>query len=135
MTEKDLKKLTRADLLEMLIDQSLELQALREKLAKTEEALQKKELSIEQAGSIAEASLQLSGIFDAAQSACEQYLENVRQLSERQQEICARQEQEAQQKIRSMIAESRRACAIMEEETRRKCDAMLAKAAAGDKTR
>lgn len=132
MTEKELKKLTRSDLLEMLIDQSLELQAVREKLAKTEEALQKKELSIEQAGSIAEASLRLSGIFDAAQSACEQYLDNVRQLSERQQEICARQEQEAQQKIRNMIAETRRACLVMEQETRKKCDAMLAKAAAGD---
>ena len=131
MTEKELRKLTRADLLQMLIDQSLELQTLREKLDAAEEALQKRELSINQAGSIAEASLQLNGVFEAAQSACEQYLENIRQLSERQQAVCAQQKQEAQQKIRAMIAETRRACAVMEAETRKKCDAMLAKAAEG----
>ena len=42
MNEKDLRKLSRADLLEMLIDQSIELQTVRDRLSVAEEALQKK---------------------------------------------------------------------------------------------
>ena len=39
MMEKDLKKLSRAELLEMLIDCSSELEACKEKLAAAEQAL------------------------------------------------------------------------------------------------
>ena len=41
MKEKDLRRLSRADLLEMLIDQSKEVQILREKLEKAEAELKK----------------------------------------------------------------------------------------------
>ena len=37
---------------------------------------------LEQVGSITEASLQLNGVFEAAQKACEQYLENVQRLAD-----------------------------------------------------
>ena len=67
MTDKELKNLSRRDLLEMLIEQSKELQRLREKLAETEALLEKKEISISNVGSIAEAALQLNGVFEAAQ--------------------------------------------------------------------
>ena len=84
MTEKELRRLSRAELLEMLISQSIELQNCREKLAEAEAALQNRSIAIDKAGSIAEASLMLSGVFDAAQLACQQYTDNIRQLSERQ---------------------------------------------------
>lgn len=42
MKEKDLRRLSRADLLEMLIDESKEVQILREKLEKAEAELKKK---------------------------------------------------------------------------------------------
>ena len=64
MTEKELKKLSRTDLLEMLIDQSSELQALRERCAAAEEALNKRNMDLNQAGSIAEAALRINGVFD-----------------------------------------------------------------------
>ena len=57
MKEKDLRRLSRADLLEMLIDESKEVQILREKLEKAEAELKKREIAIQNAGSIAEASL------------------------------------------------------------------------------
>ena len=84
MKEKDLKRLSRADLLEMLIDQSREVQILRKRLEEAEAALQRREIIIGSSGSIAEASLKLSGIFEAAQEACEQYIDNIRLLNERQ---------------------------------------------------
>lgn len=128
MTEYDLKKLSRADLLEMLIDQGEELQAVKEKLAGTEARLQQKELVIEEAGSIAEASLKLNGVFDAAQAACQQYMDNIISLSDRQKKICERLEKESREEATSRIDEAKKQCETMEQETKKRCDEMLNKA-------
>ena len=108
MTEKELKKLSRADLLEMLIAQSIELESCKAQLAEAQDALKNREIVINQAGSIAEASLVLSGIFDAAQTACREYTDNIRKLSERQETICAQVEAESQIKAQEIIAEAHR---------------------------
>lgn len=78
MTDKELKRLSRAELLELLIGQMRENQRLEEELAAANAALQDRTIVIEQAGSIAEAALQLNGVFAAAEAAAAQYLENVR---------------------------------------------------------
>lgn len=80
MTDKELRRLSRADLLEMLIDQSKELQELRKETEELRAELQKREIAISQAGSIAEASLMLNGVFEAAQAACQEYVENTCKL-------------------------------------------------------
>lgn len=82
MKEKDLRRLSRADLLKMLIDESKEVQILREKLEKAEAELKKREIAIQNAGSIAEASLMLNGVFEAAQAACREYVENTHKYCE-----------------------------------------------------
>lgn len=87
MKEKELKRLSRADLLEMLIDQSKELQEVREKLQQAEAELKKREIAIQNAGSIAEASLVLNGVFEAAQAACREYVENTHKYCERQEPV------------------------------------------------
>lgn len=83
MTEKELKKLTRAELLEILIYQTKQITELEQRLEEAEEALEDRRIRIQNAGSIAEASLELSGIFEAAQRAADQYLENVKALRRR----------------------------------------------------
>lgn len=77
MTDKELKRLTRAELLELLLEQSKEVEALRQELADVRARLRDKNIVIENAGSIAEAALKLNGVFEAAQAAADQYLENV----------------------------------------------------------
>lgn len=84
MTEKDIKRLSRAELLEMLIEQSKEVKRLKMQNQKLVSQLNSRKIIIENAGSIAEAALQLNGIFETAQKAADQYLENVRQLCEQQ---------------------------------------------------
>ncbi len=128
MTEKELKRLSRADLLEMLIDQSTELQEVRERLDAAEAALLERDIKINTAGSIAEASLQLSGVFEAAQVACEQYLDNVRLLSERQEDVCKQLERECRERIERELAETQQRCEQMESEVKAKCTKMVAKA-------
>lgn len=78
MTRKELRRLSRAELLEMLIEQEEELNACKEQLAKAQAELANRRIQIANAGSVAEAALQLSGIFEAAQRACDLYTENVR---------------------------------------------------------
>lgn len=72
-----LKKLSRQDLLEMLIESERYVKHLERELAKTRKQLADRRIMIENSGSIAEAALKLNGIFEAAQAAADQYLENL----------------------------------------------------------
>ena len=78
MTEKELHKLKRGELLEMMLAQSREIDALRARGSALEEKLADREIRIRESGSIAEAALKVNGIFEAAQAAADQYLENVK---------------------------------------------------------
>lgn len=82
MTDRELKKLRRADLLELLLDERRENERLRDELEKARERLDDRAIRLEKAGSIAAAALQLNGVFEAAEAAAVQYLENVRRLVE-----------------------------------------------------
>ena len=77
MTSKELKRLSRRELLEMLIEQMKENQRLRNRLEQAEAELENRELVSLRAGSMAEAAMQLNGVFEAADKAARQYLENV----------------------------------------------------------
>ena len=83
MTEKDLKKLSRKQLLELLLSQTERADSLEKEVEDLQKKLEDKIIAQSEAGSIAEASLELNGVFSAAQSAADQYLENVRILKEK----------------------------------------------------
>ena len=82
MTEKDMKKLTRYQLLELLIIQSEQVKELQRQVEEMQKKLDAKEIQMTVVGSIAEASMQLSGIFEAAQKTADMYLDAVRIKSE-----------------------------------------------------
>ena len=84
MTEKELHKLKRGELLEMMLAQSREIDALRARVSELEEKLADREIRIRESGSIAEAALKINGIFEAAQAAADQYMENVRNQIKKQ---------------------------------------------------
>lgn len=124
LTEKDLKKLGRAELLELLIEITEENQKLRAELEKAEEQLSDRRVIMDRCGNIAEASLQLNGVFQAAQDAAEEYLANVKIYSESRQEVFTRIEGEAKETARRMLEETRRKCILMEDEAKKKCEDM-----------
>lgn len=90
MTDKDLKRVGRAELLELLRVQSEKNKALQARVEELEQELRNREILIENAGTIADAAFQLNGIFDAAGSAAVQYLENIKRLN-RQLELRAQE--------------------------------------------
>lgn len=88
MTEKELKKLNRAELLELLLIQTKENEKLRERLKKREEKLADRRIRIEQAGSLAEAVLAVNKVMEAAQEAAQQYLDNIAAMEAETKEKC-----------------------------------------------
>lgn len=82
MTEKELRRLSRMDLLEMLLEQSKEVERLRAELETVKKQLEDRRIMEQEAGSIAEAALRLNKVFEAAQQAADQYLENIRTQAE-----------------------------------------------------
>lgn len=80
MKDDDLKKLSRVELLEILVEQSKKIDDLEAKLAEANDQLANREILIRKAGSIAEASLQLNHVFEAAEEASKQYVDNIKIL-------------------------------------------------------
>ena len=128
MTDKELQKLSRSALLEMLLEQSRENDRLRAQVEELARQLSDRQFKIDQAGSIAEASMQINQVFEAAQAAAEQYLENIRALSGRQEQICRKLEEESTQKANALLAETERKCRTMEAATTEKCARMTKEA-------
>ena len=107
MTEKQLKKLRRADLLEMMLTLVKENDELRKQLANAQKQIDDRMIAIEPVGSLAEAALTLNGVFESAQAACEQYLHNVIERSRNIEEFCDRMERETQEKCNQMLEEAK----------------------------
>lgn len=87
MDNKELSKLKRVDLLEVLLSLSKENEELRKKLAEAEAKLADREIKMARAGSMAEAALLLNGVFEAADAAAAQYLENLKSTGQWKTEI------------------------------------------------
>lgn len=107
MTDRELRKLSRADLLELLLEQLKQNEQLQSQLTAARNQLAERKRVMDKAGSIAEAALQLNGVFEAAQAACTQYIEDVEQLSERQAQICAQMERQTRETCDQMLAEAK----------------------------
>ena len=114
MNEKALKNLSRAELLELLIVQSKRVGQLEQQVKELEESLAARELQIKESGTMAEAALRLSGIFEAADAACAQYTENMRLRQQKHEALCKRLEQESIDRARQMLKEAKHRCDAME---------------------
>lgn len=102
MTEKELKKLNRAELLEMLIAQSKRLNRVEEELKTAQKELARREIAITTSGTLAEAALKLNEVFENADKAAEQYLENLRHQEMKADRIVS----EAQAKADCIVTEA-----------------------------
>ena len=121
MTDRQLRKASRLDLLRLLLEEKKTSEALRDQVQNMQLQLDDRQLHMDQAGSLADAALKLSGIFDAAESACQYYTENIRKLSGRQEEICRKMEQETREKCDRMLEQARQMSRVYWDEYKEKC--------------
>jgi len=121
MTDKELRRLSRQELLRLLLQEERENQRLRQEVQQLRARLDDKTVTIANAGSIAEAALALNGVFESAQKAADQYLENVRAAAADGKVMIA----ETEKKCQAMIADAQRRSQQIWEENRRKLDAYV----------
>ena len=124
MTGSDAKKLRRAELLELLIEQTEENQRLAKKNRQLEEKLAQRVITLEESGSIAEAALRLSDVFTQAQDAADRYLQSIRQKEEEARQLLRQTEQACEQ----LFQKTRADCQELERQTRSACEKQLAEA-------
>ncbi|MGN0073981.1 MAG: hypothetical protein ACI38T_01610 [Collinsella sp.] len=120
MTEKELRKLTRAELLEMLIAQSKKLSRVEAELSVAQKELKRRKIAITTSGSLAEAALKLNGIFEAADQAAAQYLDSLREQESNAVHIIAEAEAKAHEIINAAEVQRQAILADADREAKRR---------------
>ena len=122
MTEKELRRLNRAELLEMLIAQSKRLSRVEEELSAAQEELERRKIAITTSGSLAEAALKLNGIFEATDQAAAQYLDSLREQEGNAEHIIAEAEAKAHEIINAAEVQRQAILANAGREARRRIE-------------
>ena len=109
MTDKEFKRLNRAQLIDIIYQLQLQIDELTEQKQSLENELLDKRLRIDNAGNIAYAALEINDCFRSAQNAAEQYLNEIRTLHA-----------EAEVQRQRLLEEARAEAAAIIEEAKKK---------------
>lgn len=101
MERRQLRRMRKFELLELLLEQEQEIQLLQAENASLKEKLDIQQIKIEKAGSIAEAALSLSGVFEAAQEAADLYMKLLKNSTEASSSVETEQESESEPQPKS----------------------------------
>lgn len=129
MDEKKLKKISKKELLEIMLAQAKRIEELESELDKTKEKLDSKKIAIDESGSIAEAALKLNGIFEVAQVTAKQYLFNIEEKCKKMEndtkKECRKREREADKyiaevelKVKELLKDSKKSNKKKEEKVK-----------------
>lgn len=110
MTDKELRRLSREELLKLLLEQTKENERLREELSKKKAG----PAPVAGGADFAQTTQKTADVLCEAQKVAAEHIEAVRR-------ICAQQEQAAQE----MLCAAREKCRLMEEETKARCEETL----------
>lgn len=108
MTDKELQKLKRPELLEIMLNLKSELDSQKAENEELRKKLDEKTIALEKSGSIAEASLELSGIFGAAQEAADVYLNNVKKMHADQEVIYNNSIADAKREAENIVSQAQK---------------------------
>ena len=118
MTDMLLENLSREELLDLALAQQRQIEALQQQLAQ--------QTAADEAGSIAQAALQLSGVFEKAQQAADVYLENVAAMKLRREIEDAARLAQTEARCRDMVAQARESAAYYWDALQQKIEEALA---------
>ena len=119
MVGKELKKLSRRELVDIIYQMKKNEQQLHEEIESLQEQLQDKRIRLSVAGSIAEAAVSITNVFSSAQRTADLYLQEILSMKQDTQAQCAAMIAEAEQRAAEIIADSERQCAILNAHYRR----------------
>lgn len=108
MTDKEFKRLSRAQLIDIIYQLQLQIDKLNEEKQALESELKDKRLRLSDAGNIAEAALEMNHCFRSAQNAAEQYLNEIKAIREETEVERQRILSEAQAEAAAIIADAKK---------------------------
>ena len=121
MNAKELKSLSRGDLLELLLAQTERVERLEADLADARKRAEARDIIIERTGTLAEAAMQINRVWQAADQAAAQYLSNVMRIYDEQLEKNATLEREYAFREQELLEETAQKCREMEREAMERC--------------
>lgn len=129
MTDKEIKRLHRAELIEIIYEFQKNQEILQGQVKNLRAALAERQIKIREAGSIAEAALKINEVFEKAQAAADQYLASIQNpnFAVSAPENCA---DTGEDTAAQSIKEAKIRAAQMEREAQKKADAILQEAKA-----
>ena len=108
MTDKEFKRLSRAQLIDIIYQFQLQIDTLTEKNQALEQELADKRLRLSNAGNIADAALEMNNCFRSAQNAAEQYLNEIKALREEAEAERQRILAQAQAEAAAILADAKK---------------------------
>lgn len=113
MLNKELSKLSRRELMDIIYQMKKNEQQMQEELASLRESLEEKRIRLSEAGSVAEAAVSVSNVFSAAQMSADLYLQEVARMREDTEKECERMVAEAEQTVAKTLAEGEKQYAAL----------------------
>lgn len=105
MISKELKRLSRRELVDIIYQLKKNEQEMQEEIELLKNELQDKRIRISTAGSIADAAMSVTNVFSAAQMTADLYLREISCMREDTEKECAKKVEEAEKKVRDILAD------------------------------
>ena len=110
MTDKEFKRLSRFQLIDIIYELQLKQEELAAENERLSKALADKRLRISQVGNLAEAALEIHNVMQTAQEAAEHYLEEVRLRADNEEQLIL---SEAKEKAAAILAKAEKEAAML----------------------
>ena len=124
MTDKELRKLSRMELIDIIYEAQKRYEDCAGENQKLKAALEERNLKIASAGSIAEAALSVNRVFESAQAAADEYLLSLRAANE----TALRKITDAEEKSRQILAQAEKTASGIVAEAQEKAQTITAQA-------
>ena len=105
MIGKELKKLSRRELVDIIYQMKKNEQQMKEEITALQESLQDKRIRLSVAGSIAEAAADITGVLSAAQKTADLYLQEIACMKADTETECEKMIEEARKKVQGVLAD------------------------------
>lgn len=108
MVNKEIKRLSRRELVDVIYQLKRNEQQMQEKIAELEAALEEKRIRLSTAGSLADAAVDITNVFSTAQTAADLYLHEINCMKQDTEQACAQKVEETQKRVEEILAEGKR---------------------------
>ena len=122
MPDRELRRMRRAELVEIILALKQTEDRLRAENAALSAQLQERQIHIENAGSIAQAALELNKVFEAAQAAADEYVASVRAANKNTDAAAHALRAQAEAEAEQILAQAQTEAANLKARTRKECD-------------